>query len=440
MKLRHLAVASASILLAVRMFRMVDLYAVNIFFCDQWAFNDATLFQKHSWLEIFRWQYGPHRQGLGGVLLKLYEPFIQWNSREDAFVIAGIIVCACLAALWLKYRLFGSIGYSDVIIPLLFFTPVQFDALIVDGVNPSHGPLPLLLAVLYCLAWTIPKQFWKHATVLLLNLALIYTGFGLFMGLITPVLLGIEFYHHRKRLVLISLAIAIISIGSFFIDYRNVPAVACFSPRLQNPLQYILFVGFMFSSFVNIFPRAPLVVPAMIVGIGLLILILLTEGNMFRKLLRDKAEGRSLIVFALLGYSLVFCFATSYGRICMGLASGQASRYMIYLILAFLGLYLAALSVTANVKSRAFVSVALLLALLSSIPFHTQAQRSLSSKSQQRRTWKECYLSTHNIEQCDVRSGSFIYLTPEPPDLKSKLDFLERNHLNLFSGVTTPPH
>lgn len=178
----------------------------------------------------------------------------------------------------------------------------------------------------------------------------------------------------------------------------------------------------------------------MIVGLGLLIFASLTAGNMFRKLLRDNAEGRSLIVFALLGYSLIFCFATAYGRICMGLASGQASRYMIYLILAFLGLYLAALSVTVNMKSRAFVSVVLLLALLSSIPLETQPQRSLSSKSQQRRTWKECYLSTHNIEQCDVSSGSFIYLTPEPPDLKSKLDFLQRNHLNLFSDVSTSTH
>src|SRR5260370_8579640 len=116
---QHLAVASAFILLAVRLFRLVEQYSVNILFGDQWQFDEATLFQNHSWLEIFRWQHGPHRQGLGGILSKLFEPLIQWNSRYEAFAIAGIICLACLAALWLKQRLFGKISYADVAIPLL---------------------------------------------------------------------------------------------------------------------------------------------------------------------------------------------------------------------------------------------------------------------------------------------------------------------------------
>jgi hypothetical protein len=33
---------------ATRLFRLISQYAVNIFLSDQWAFNDATLFQRHS--------------------------------------------------------------------------------------------------------------------------------------------------------------------------------------------------------------------------------------------------------------------------------------------------------------------------------------------------------------------------------------------------------
>jgi hypothetical protein len=423
----------------VRLFRLVDHYSVNIFFCDQWKFNEATLFQNHSWLEIFRWQHGPHRQGLGGILSKLFEPLIQWNSRYEAFAMAGVIACACLAALWLKHRLFGEIGYSDVIIPLLFFTPVQYDTLL-GATNPSHGPLPLLLVVLYCLAWTITNNYWKHATVLVLNVLLIYTGFGLFMGFITPLLLGLDFYQDRNRLVLISLAIALISMGSFFIGYRYDPAVECFSPQLQSPLHYVLFVGFMFSSFVNIYPEPALVIPAILIGLGLLFLASLTAGNIFLKLLRGKVGWiNPLVISALLGYSLIFCFATAYGRTCMGLAAAQASRYMTYLVLVFFGLYLAALSARVNIERRAFVCLVLLLALLSSARIGTQVQRSMSTRSQQRRNWKECYLLAHSIEQCDARSGSFIYWTPEPPDLQWKLDYLQRRRLNLFSGLTVLP-
>ena len=60
--------------LAFRLFRLTAQYAVNIFFWDQWDFNDATLFEHHSPWQIFRFQHGSHRQGLGGLLAALVEP------------------------------------------------------------------------------------------------------------------------------------------------------------------------------------------------------------------------------------------------------------------------------------------------------------------------------------------------------------------------------
>src|SRR6266446_1769393 len=66
-KLQHLTVTTVFVLLLARLFGLVDRYSVNVFYGDQWKFDEATLFQKHSWLEIFRWQHGPHRQGLGGI-------------------------------------------------------------------------------------------------------------------------------------------------------------------------------------------------------------------------------------------------------------------------------------------------------------------------------------------------------------------------------------
>jgi hypothetical protein len=41
-------VAVAFLLFAARLFRLISQYAINIFFSDQWDFNNATLFQKHS--------------------------------------------------------------------------------------------------------------------------------------------------------------------------------------------------------------------------------------------------------------------------------------------------------------------------------------------------------------------------------------------------------
>lgn len=146
-------VALAFLIFACRMFRLISRYAVNIFFSDQWNFNNATLFQKHSIWQMFTWQHGPHRQGLGALFEKLIEPSFRWNSRIESFVVGGVVVVAALCALYLKKRLYGHFSASDVLIPAMFFIPRQFETLFVTA-NFAHGPFPLLLIVLYCLAWT----------------------------------------------------------------------------------------------------------------------------------------------------------------------------------------------------------------------------------------------------------------------------------------------
>src|SRR5579884_2324477 len=124
----QLAVAAVFIALATRLFLLVKRYAVDIFFWDQWDIHDASLYEHASAWEIFRFQHGPHRQGVGGLLSALIEPLFSWNSRTEAFVVTGIVVIAGIAILWLKYRLFGSITWVDIVIPMLVFTPAQWES------------------------------------------------------------------------------------------------------------------------------------------------------------------------------------------------------------------------------------------------------------------------------------------------------------------------
>ena len=427
-----IAVAAVFVAVCIRLAKIVDQYSVDAFFLDHWSFEDSTLFQKHSWLEIFRWQHGPHRQGMGGLLLAIAEPMVHFDQRYVAFVMASLVACACLAALWLKHRVFGRFMYCDVVIPLLFFTPVQYETLL-GANNPSHGPLPLLLVVLYCLAWTIARTDARCATVLVLNIALIYTGFGVFMGLITPVLFGLEYVRTRKWAPLISLLIAVVSMASFFIGYRNDPAVQCFSPYLQGHLNYFAFLVFLFSSFVKIYPAQSTVVPAFLAGSVLLLIVAGATASFIPKLAREGTSSpKSLAPCVMLSYSLIFCCAAAYGRTCQGLV--PAPRYLIYLILAFFGLYLGALSGKIPLLRREYIGAVLLISLASSGWISANESRTMSTISRQRRTWRDCYLASHNISACDKVSESFIYSIPEPADLQPKLEFLEKRHLSLFSG------
>lgn len=435
----YLAVLTVGIACAVRLIYLADRYSVNIFFGDQWQFNEATVFQTHSLIEIFRWQHGPHRQGMGGVLSKLLEPFIRWNSRYEAFGIVAIICVSAVLALWLKQRLFGRISYSDIAIPLLFLTPIQYQVFL-EIPNPSHGPLPLLLIVSYCLCWTIQSVRWRLTGLLLVNLLLIYTGFGLLMGFITPILVAIEYLWLRTdRLCHLSaFAIAALSMASFFIGYRYWPAVDCFSPSLRNPFYYLLFIGFMLSTFVGIFVRQALV-PAILTGLLLLGVFAVSVPLLLNRFYREKQTNFQLnmVIFALLVYSSLFAFATAYGRVCIGLSQAQESRYSTYLILAFFGLYLGSVSAKLRFERAVFVSIVLVFATLSSLKVRESQYQAMTWLHDHKLAWKECYMALHDITRCDLETGVSIYNSPEPPDLQSKLNVLEAKHWNLYSGDLT---
>src|SRR5215469_3138774 len=122
-----LVVLTTLLALTVRTFSLISHYAVNVFFMDQWDFNEVTLFEKHSLWEMFRWQHGPHRQGLGAIVAHLIEPLFHWNTRTESFVMGGVVVLAAVCALWLKWRLFGCLILFDVCIPLIVLSPLQYE-------------------------------------------------------------------------------------------------------------------------------------------------------------------------------------------------------------------------------------------------------------------------------------------------------------------------
>ena len=145
---------------------------------------------------MFRWQHGAHRQGLGALLSYFVEPHLQWNSRAETFMATAIVSLAALCALYLKTRLWGPLSFPDIAIPLIFFTPAQYESLW-ETPNFSYSPLPLLLVVLYCLGLTCERAVTRYALVLVINVLAIYTGYGLLVGFITPCWLILEYYWRR---------------------------------------------------------------------------------------------------------------------------------------------------------------------------------------------------------------------------------------------------
>jgi len=430
----------AYLLLTTRFFVLISRDAVNILFWDQWDFDDATLFQQHSLWQMFRWQHGWHRQGLGALLQKVAEPCIHWNGRSEAFLIGVLFVVVSVLALLLKVRLYGGVGYSDVVVPLLFLSPLQYETLVWSP-NPSQGALPLLLAVLYGFSWLIRTYSWKYTCMLIVNFFLIYSGFGIFIGPVTPVLLALDYYANTRHSAARhrwgtagAFAISIASLASFFVGYGFTMGVDCPAPAPKNPLAYPPFIALMFAHAGGF--RALSLPLASLLGSVALFLFLVALASTTKGLFTRRSDQwpRDAAIAGLLAYSAIFCLNASYARMCLGLAAAATSRYTPYVILGLFGVYLYALSIRRPGVRARFILVLMVFAVFGACPLNRSDTSNNDIFNRGKRAWRECYLARHDIYGCNAVTNFKIYPHPEATHLQEKLDFLERNHLNLYDN------
>ena len=423
-------------LLTLRLFMLVDKYAVNILFWDQWDFYNA-FFQNRSLWEVFSWQHGPHRQGVGFVFTKFLAELSGWNSRTEAFAITGIICLSTILALYLRLRLFGPLFWGDVAIPLTFLTPAQYEIFIITP-NLSHGAFPLLLLVLYCFGWTIQKRFLRYCVVLALNFLLIYTGFGIFIGVITPIIFIVDLFLACRNGIFWDMILSafftllsFVSFGLFFIDYSIAPAADCF--QFPHP-QYWEYPQFMALTFANFMGLRGVGLKQLIMGGIVLLIMIFISIHHTKKFLKETYQSRkmNIVIVILLVFSLLFSANTALGRVCLGMSAAQASRYVTYLIPAFFGLFLHILTIQDVKIKNFFLAITIIILFVASFPLKKVDWETMKSFSHGKKQWKEHYLRTEDIEESNLTSGFKIYPWPEHTKLKEKLDYLKMKKLNLY--------
>jgi hypothetical protein len=428
---------SISGILVIRLFHFAWKYSVNMLHSDQWDFYNPLFTHQNIW-QIFTWQHGPHRQGIGLIVTKLIAESTSWNSRADSLAIVALVSTAMVFAYILKYKLFGSLTLWDLTISLLFLTLFQYETIIITP-NLSYGAFPILMIMLYCLTLLIQdKKIIKYTILLVLNFLLIYTGWGLFMGLITIVLLLVELYAslraRKERLITgVAALIAILSQLSFFINYHFNPAVTCFdvsTAYIYFP-QYPVFMGLMLAAFFGLHVRllGTLATPPGLVLLAILIFVFLYHA---RRIMQHgmNTEKVSLIIIILITYSALFCINTAIGRVCTGLPRAQVSRYVTLLIPAFLALYFHLITIKTTRLSMLILTTYIVMASIGSLPLGV-VEGLASQVHDSKANWKSCYLQTYDTNICDQMTSFKIY--PAGELLADRMEYLKENHLNLFA-------
>jgi hypothetical protein len=430
-----LAVTIAGLAMGIRFFMVIRKYSVDVFFNDQWIYLDAFFRNQATVANLFFTELG-HREGLGLLPDIVLYPLTQWNTRVDSFLIGGAIFAAMLLALQLKRRLFGPLSYSDIAIPLIFLTTVQFETLLVIP-NPAHSGFPLLLIMLYCHALLADNRVLRYALILVLNYLLVFTGFGIFMGAVTIGIFFLECYWSLRHITVVpfirpfaGLLIAIASLASFFYHYVFEPYVSCFEVPHSHWLSYSEFTVLLFSGF--IVPR-PVTVSTEIIILGAAIfsvLIVILVWHLLH-LLQSPACKTAMIGAVLVGFSLLFAANVSVGRLCLGVQFAFSSRYSTLLIPAFLGIYFYLLSGRWYGMRNLMLGLWIVLLLPGALTLPRDEVRGLAIGKWH---WADCYVRTGNIAYCDKSTNFKVFPNPEQTHLQEKLDYLKEHHLNLFAG------
>src|SRR5258706_4771960 len=250
-----LFVAAVILALSYNFFSFISKYSTNVLFFDQWDFLTLFFNGQATLTGLFLAQHGPHREGVGLWADKALYALTDWNVRAESFMIGGSVFVAMLLALWVKKRLFGGLSYSDVSIPLMFLTLAQDEALI-GTPNPAYGGFPLAMILLYCVALLQRNSYLRYGLILIINFCLIYTGFGVFMGIVTIGVCALDCYWRLRRITsvpaalpAVALLIAVASLGSFFLRYTFVSAVDCFEFPRRDLAAYPKYMPVMFANF-----------------------------------------------------------------------------------------------------------------------------------------------------------------------------------------------
>ena len=437
--LQNLAVALVFVAAFGRQLVYVSRYAVNLMYGDQWAIYQPQ-FQGQGWWASFFFQHGPHREGLGMILARFLANLSGWNSRWDAFAALSLLLAAAVLAVALARR-FGALRHPLLAagLPLLFLNVHQYEVF-VGPVNLSHGSMPVLLVIVCSLAWFIRDPLPRHLVIGTVTVLATFTGFGIFLGVVSPVLVGFEAGQagrkgKRAEAGFALLDLAIIGLGwvVFAHGYKFQPAVDGFRFPYEQPAEYLVFVGRMLGNFAGL----PVLSGAeLLVGLGLAAALLglaLYHGT--RCLRRTvAAEPRSAVLFSLASFTLLFCANCAVGRVFTGVTAPLAPRYVTLLIPGMLALYL---QLVALADRRAgYLAALVALSLLVPTTAFLQPFESVGTRwyADGRTAWKAAYLRTGSEGEANRAAGFSIY----PVSVEPQLRYLRAHHLNLYRDSPAP--
>lgn len=437
-----LGLAAATTALAVRLLLFVDRFSVDVPIDDQWGLIDRVEFSPRGFWAGFVAQHGPHRVGLGGLMLGSVYRCFHLDLRVDAFASAGAVIGAAVLALAVQRKAIGALAWSAVAVPLVYLTLLQYEVF-VGAHDSAHGPFPEFLVTAAALGLAIERLAPRLALLVVLNGLCMFTGFALFACPFLIVLMALDLVRARegmraRRLRGAALAISVATVAAFFIDYHWRPASRCPVLHAQQPGAVLAFpiwmLGHAFGSATAalVRSRSPSAWVVSMAEYGVLSGVFLRAA--WRTFTRP-SEYLDRAVFLLAGFTLIFGVATAPGRACLGLVSSQVSRYVAYAAPGLFAIHLALTGWLPGSKSR-LAAAAVMIGLLAFREERTSTDLPHVARLRDAQlAWARCYRESEDLLGCEQSTGIRIHPNPRHIHLAGSLARMKAENLSFFRDL-----
>jgi hypothetical protein len=412
------------------LFSLTNKYAVNVLYWDEWD-TFLAYFKGESLWNQFAWQHGPHRMGVGGVVVGVLNDLTAWNSRVIGFAGVGFLVLAAVLALELKRKLSGPIQWTDLVLPLSLLTYTQIDGIVIDQYL-AQGILPKVLLFGYCLCWTMSFSIAQIVSIAVLQFCLWFTGYGLTFVPVCALILGMNLVSKKPRFsgreTWILLGTMAVSGALFFHNYKFGPAEKDLA--LGGGPTLALFAQFQWSLGAAFCGLADSSLGAVVGYLYLAALAVVFALAVNR--LAWKMAPCDIAIAILTGATITFMLACALGRTFNGV--GTSGRYMTFVGMGFVGLYFQLCKIRAQTREGMAIVFAALF-LHGSFRVLTLPESAWHTTSVKRQ-WADCYLENQDAAACTHAVGTGIY--PNMNAIQSRLEYLRRYRLNIFNRWVGP--